>query len=758
MESSNYFYINNQKFNYKLEFQNNNVKNYWKNNAPLIDYCETLGITIPHYCYHKNLSISGNCRMCLIEIKNSPKPVVSCSMSAKSCLNNSSIYTNSPLVKKARENILEFLLLNHPLDCPICDQGGECDLQDQSVYFGVSKSRFYNFKRVVTDKNIGPIVKTVMTRCIHCTRCVRFSSEIAGTEDLGMFGRGLDSEIGTYVTKAFQSELSGNVIDLCPVGALTQKPYPFLSRSWELKNVNSIDFSDGFGANIIVSIKNNKIIKISPGYDKSRNLNNWISDKSRFSFDGMFSSEKLLNGFIEFGLNEFKQQKWNTLLKEITTTLYFQDHLTNHLLKNYKLIIVFSNNVNLEVLNLLTLFSKKYKFIEVKKFEGQIKNNSFESNFLTSSTIHKDIDNSNLCLLVGINSRYENPNFNLNLRKRSLKGNFKTFLIGSNKDLTFYSETKGLNLETLKQIVEGNHVSTIDFTESLNPVLAMSSSVSHRKDYDGVLSLLNNLKKRLTKDSSNRVSLNIINNSINEAGANYLNNFKSISESDFSNSCGLYFLNTNPNSSNLKKIIKLNLLNYINKNSIWPNYTLEQNYGIKSDTTKLIQKNTSLYNYLNLPNCSFFESTGTYLSTEGDFKNSIKFISTNTQAKEDWQIIRKVFSNCKSIKFFSLNNKDYIVNNQNNFNLIKNFFTFLYYSSSTINSKNNYSYGKNCQNSYFLKNFNKQVKYKLFSTKLNVWLNDFYIGGIDSYSKYSPTMIKCSKQLRMTKNNFSHLI
>jgi NADH dehydrogenase (ubiquinone) Fe-S protein 1 len=169
--------------------------------------------------------------MCLVELKNSPKPIVSCAMNAKSCLANGDVYTNSSLVKKARENVLEFLLLNHPLDCPICDQGGECDLQDQSLFFGLTKKRFYSFKRVVLDKNIGPIVKTVMTRCIHCTRCVRFAAEIAGVEDIGMFGRGLQSEIGTYVEKIFQSELSGNVIDLCPVGALTSKPYPFVNRN-----------------------------------------------------------------------------------------------------------------------------------------------------------------------------------------------------------------------------------------------------------------------------------------------------------------------------------------------------------------------------------------------------------------------------------------------------------------------------------------------------------------------------------------------
>ena len=299
--------------------------------------------------------------MCLIEIKNSPKPVVSCAMSAKACLNNNSIFTQSPLVKKARENILEFLLLNHPLDCPICDQGGECDLQDQSFFFGITKKRFYSFKRFVSDKNIGPIVKTLMTRCIHCTRCVRFASEIAGVGNLGIFGRGLSSEIGTYVTKVFKSELSGNVVDLCPVGALTAKPYPFLGRSWELKSVNSIDFSDGFGTNIQVFLKNNKIVKILPNCDSQSIKESWISDKTRFSFDGMFSPERISQG--NFLINDktscSKLLQWKDIFKNIVNILYFKDHLNRHFYYTKKLTIVFNANISLEVLNLLVIISKK---------------------------------------------------------------------------------------------------------------------------------------------------------------------------------------------------------------------------------------------------------------------------------------------------------------------------------------------------------------------------------------------------------------
>ena len=209
--------------------------------------------------------------MCLVELKNSPKPIVSCAMNAKSCLANGDIYTNSSLVKKARENVLEFLLLNHPLDCPICDQGGECDLQDQSLFFGLTKKRFYSFKRVVLNKNIGPIVKTVMTRCIHCTRCVRFAAEIAGVEDLGMFGRGLNSEIGTYVEKLFQSELSGNVIDLCPVGALTSKNSSFRTRTWDLASTFSIDIFDSLGSEIQIDYWGTSIMRILPKLNENIN-------------------------------------------------------------------------------------------------------------------------------------------------------------------------------------------------------------------------------------------------------------------------------------------------------------------------------------------------------------------------------------------------------------------------------------------------------------------------------------------------------
>jgi NADH dehydrogenase/NADH:ubiquinone oxidoreductase subunit G len=423
-------------------------------------------------------------------LANSPKPIVSCSMSAKSSLMNNKIFTNSPLVKKARENVLEFLLLNHPLDCPICDQGGECDLQDQSFFFGLSKKRFYNFKRIVTDKNIGPIVKTVMTRCIHCTRCVRFASEIAGIDDLGMFGRGMNSEIGTYVTKTFQSELSGNIIDLCPVGALTSKPYPFTYRSWELKNINSIDFSNGFGVDLQVYLKNNKIIKILPDYNNQEI--NWITDKTRFSFDGMFSPERILNGYSLTEKNTLEILKtWEMLFDEIIKTIYFQDHLTKHLLNTKKLTIVFTANMSLEVLSLLLLLAKNYSFIKLRKLEGNFTNNDIESDFLLKSTLKSNqISTSKLCLLIGVNTRYEGSTLNLKLKQRYSKGNFKILNINALTDITIPTSYLSLSLKTLNSIAEGNNLFCQEILNNSNPIIILSSEIFNRKDSKDISILL----------------------------------------------------------------------------------------------------------------------------------------------------------------------------------------------------------------------------------------------------------------------------
>lgn len=234
----------------------------------VLQACEVAEVQVPRFCYHERLSIAGNCRMCLVEIENAPKLAASCAMPV---IEGISIWTDTPAVKRAREGVLEFLLLNHPLDCPICDQGGECDLQDQAMIYGSDRGRFHEYKRAVEDKDCGPLIQTIITRCIHCTRCIRFTAEVAGTGDLGTTGRGAQIEVGTYIQKNLNSELSANVIDLCPVGALTSKPYAFNARSWELQASESIDPTDAVGSHIRVDTRGTEVLRISPRFCESIN-------------------------------------------------------------------------------------------------------------------------------------------------------------------------------------------------------------------------------------------------------------------------------------------------------------------------------------------------------------------------------------------------------------------------------------------------------------------------------------------------------
>nr|YP_009495519.1 NADH dehydrogenase subunit 11 [Psammoneis japonica]AWQ64249.1 NADH dehydrogenase subunit 11 [Psammoneis japonica] len=750
-----FFSINQKKYNFASEFLDElgEVKQSY-NKLPLIEYCELKGYKIPHYCYHKKLSIAGNCRMCLVELKNSPKPIVSCAMSARTCLPNSELYTNSPLVKKARENIMEFLLLNHPLDCPICDQGGECDLQDQAIFFGFTKKRFYTYKRIVTDKNLGPVVKTVMTRCIHCTRCVRFANEIAGVEDLGVFGRGMHSEIGTYIDKTFQSELSGNVIDLCPVGALTSKPYPFLIRSWEVKQFNSIDFSDGFGLEIQVFLKNNSIVKILPGYNSFDRSNNWITDKTRFSFDGMFSPERKLLKTLESD-NE-KSLFWDNLFEELIYIIYCHDHLNKHYLKFDCLILVFSSTISLEVLNLLLLISKKYSFLKLRKSESLKINNDLETNFILNSTTNKQkLLLSNLCLFLGVNSRYEGSHLNLKFRQRYLKGNFKFFSLGSLMNLTYPVSHIGSNINTLKTIVEGNNFVCQNFKNSVNPLIICGSELFRRKDSNNISVLLEALNSYGNLSTKTWNGVSVLNSSINDVGINVLSYFLSVSEKDLKNSFGIYFLNTSLSTGNIKKLIEVKLLGYFKVEKTLTHLFIEQ-----TNTTHnlLRSKVNSIYpacNYRNLPNNVFFETSGTYVNTEGFYKKKLKLITSIQKPKDDWYTFRKFLAYSKRLKFVSqpqLTNKIHF--NCNNLFNFKNFICFSYYA---VKSLNNLTFYLNTQISApFNKTkqkFNTPSK-KIFNTKLKLWLDDFYLGGKDTYSCMSSTMAACSIMFRYEATNF----
>lgn len=753
-----YFHINNTKFNYDLEFKNNSNTNFWKQNTPLIEYCETLGINIPHYCYHKNLSISGNCRMCLVELKNSPKPIVSCAMNAKSCLANGDIFTNSTLVKKARENVLEFLLLNHPLDCPICDQGGECDLQDQSLFFGLTKKRFYSFKRVVIDKNIGPIVKTVMTRCIHCTRCVRFAAEIAGVEDMGMFGRGLQSEIGTYIEKIFQSELSGNVIDLCPVGALTSKPYPFVNRSWELKSLASIDFSDGFGTPIQIFVKNNQIIKVLPGYEKTTHKTNWISDKTRFSFDGMFSPKRFVYGFINNNIDKFSTNvSWKKLFKEFFYTIYFQDHLSKHMYQPNQITICLDKNVNIETLSLLSLLAHKYSFFKLRQSEKQGIILDLEYNYLLNSSLKEfNLLTSNVCLLVGVNSRYEGSKLNLKLKTRALKGDFKVISFNSLIDLTFKNINISNNLTALKSLVEGNNLFCQELVNTSNPIIISNSNVFRRNDSFGINSMLKFIMRYINtySQSNTQNRLNILNSTLNEAGVANFNSLKTINTKDLKTSTSMYFISNSFSTSNIKKLLNLKLLNYFYNYKNTNKLLVTQTNNLEEKSLTQLKKNFNSHNHIHLPNTVFFETSGTYLNTEGTISKVFKAIKSAGQGKSDWQLLRKILAYSNKMLFMNrfLDENKLIFNCVNN-QYFNNYIGFQYYAVSNINSFSFQLLNKVVPYDFTVSKFKLKRK-KLFGSGFRLWLNDFYLNGKDGSSKFSSVMIRCSKLSRLNNTNF----
>ncbi len=434
-------------------------------NASILQACEENGIHIPRFCYHEKLSVAGNCRICLVEVEKSPKPVVSCAMPvAKGMI----IHTETPLVKKVREAVLEFLLINHPLDCPICDQGGECDLQDETLQYASDRGRFYDFKRSVEDKEVGPIIKTIMTRCIHCTRCVRFSAEVAGQEIMGSFGRGEETEIGTYVQEFIKTELSGNLADLCPVGALTSKPYAYKTRSWELQKVETVDNFDALCADIVVQTRKltrntfnkekvevatrEEIIRILP---RTNGLyeDNWISDKTRYAFDGL-RKQRLKSVVSNDTVVASKNISHGEILLELLAKLYPNASNYTSAKPTIKVGAVVDSLIDLEGLYALHESLKFYGSSNIQYGNFRSRLNSDIPNFYT---INRDISNLNsftALLLIGVDTRYEASIFNTNLRKQQMAKDLSYFYIGAPTDLKIKNQHFGLNASKLIDLIE----------------------------------------------------------------------------------------------------------------------------------------------------------------------------------------------------------------------------------------------------------------------------------------------------------------
>jgi NADH-quinone oxidoreductase subunit G len=456
-------------------------------NLTVMQACEIAGEEIPRFCYHDKLSIAGNCRMCLVEIEKAPKLVSSCTMPL---MEGMSIITNSEKVNAGRKGVMEFLLINHPLDCPICDQGGECDLQDQAMYYGFDKSRYKENKRAVDNKNMGPLVNTIMTRCIHCTRCVRFATEVAGVPELGMLGRGENAEITTYLEQSITSELSGNVIDLCPVGALTSKPYQFKARPWELKRTDSIDIFDSVGSNIRVDSRAEEILRVTPRTNEFIN-EEWISDKVRFNYDGYYQ-QRIDIPYIKKN-QKLSSSSWEESLK-----------ILKNKLKSLKPLALVGEHVDLETGYAINKFMSNFgkDNVECRTDNQAILENLDSYRF---NTPLNEIENSDLIILLGTNPKIETPIINHKIFK-AYNNNSRIFNIGENIPLNYQTEYLGEKLSNLN-----NEKLIKALKKSSNPLIIIGSAfLSKIKNIKTLKSIFSFADKHnvITKDKNNLNFLN----------------------------------------------------------------------------------------------------------------------------------------------------------------------------------------------------------------------------------------------------------
>jgi len=427
---------------------------------------EMVGVEIPRFCYHDKLSIAGNCRMCLVEVEKSPKPQAACAMPV---MNGWRIKTDSEITRKAREGVMEFILINHPLDCPICDQGGECDLQDQSMAFGSSRSRFvdvkFEGKAAFENKDIGPLVKTIMTRCIQCTRCVRFGNEIAGVEELGTTGRGSDMQIGTYVEKMFKSEMSGNIIDICPVGALTSKPYQFTARPWELRKFESVDVLDAVGCNIVVGTRGGEVMRILPRTNEDIN-EDWIADKTRFAYDGL-KRQRLTSCYVKGADGNLKACGWQEALNVVADKL--------NSTAGSDMAVVAGGLADAESLVAVKDLFNRFNCEGLYTEEGFPGNTDLRSNYLFNSTI-AGIEEADEVLLVGTCPRYEAPLVNARLRKAWVHNELNVAMVGKETDLTYTYDHLGDTASVLQEIASGNHPYCETLANAQNPMIIVGSA------------------------------------------------------------------------------------------------------------------------------------------------------------------------------------------------------------------------------------------------------------------------------------------
>ncbi|MEO1701840.1 MAG: NADH-quinone oxidoreductase subunit NuoG [Pseudomonadota bacterium] len=584
----------------------------------ILQACEEAGAEIPRFCFHERLSIAGNCRMCLVEVKGGPpKPAASCAMGVKDLRPGPEgqppeVFTNTPMVKKAREGVMEFLLINHPLDCPICDQGGECDLQDQAMAYGIDSSRYQENKRAVEDKYIGPLVKTIMTRCIHCTRCVRFTTEVAGISELGLIGRGEDAEITTYLEEAMSSELQGNVIDLCPVGALTSRPYAFQARPWELTKTESIDVMDAVGSAIRVDTRGREVMRIMPRVNEDVN-EEWISDKTRFIWDGL-RTQRLDRPYVKGADGKLKPAAWGDAFQAVKAAL---DGVAS---KNIGAIAGDLAGTE-EMFALKQLLEKLGStHVDCRQDGAKLDPSLGRSSYIFNPSIN-GIDEADAILIVGANPRFEASVLNARIRRAWRAAPVAIGVIGDDLgDLRYDYDYLGAGPATLTEVVDGKSKFAAKLKKAKKPMIIIGQGALSRNDGQAVLATAAKIATTYGAVSNDWIGFAILHTAASRVGgldigfvpgADSMDAAKMVTDADVLLLLGADELPLDQRKTGAKTI-------YIGTHG-----------DVGAHHADII-----------LPASTYTEKSATYVNTEGRVQMTQRAAFAPGEAKEDWAIIR----------------------------------------------------------------------------------------------------------------------
>jgi NADH-quinone oxidoreductase subunit G len=579
------------------------------NGSTVLQAAELAGKEIPRFCYHERLSIAGNCRMCLVEIEKMPKPVASC---GQPVADGMVIKTDTEVVRKARRGVMEFLLINHPLDCPICDQGGECDLQDEAVSYGRDSSRYDESKRAVAQPDWGPLVKTTMTRCIHCTRCIRFSTEIAGVSELGATARGESMQVGTYIEKALSSELSGNIIDLCPVGALTSKPYAFTARPWELRKTDSIDVLDAVGSNIRVDARGAEVLRVLPRINDDVN-EEWLGDKSRFSVDGLKRRRLDRPWLRENG--KLRAATWEEAFAAIAgrvraTTADRIGAITGDLC---------------DVESMLAL-KEFFTAMGSKNLDCRQDGANFDASrraFYLFNTTIAGIEDADALLIIGSNPRHEAPVLNARIRKRYLAGGFPIGVIGEVHELTYDTDHLGTGPAAFAGLLDGTHPFAEILTAATKPMIILGAGVLSRPDGAALQAAAWNLATKFNMLTPDWHGFNILHHAAARVGA-----------------LDIGFLPGSGGKSTAEMLdggvdlLWLLGADELETKAIAPEtYVIYQGHHGDAGAARAD---------LILPGAAYTEKHGTYVNTEGRVQQGYQAVKPPGEAREDWRILRAI--------------------------------------------------------------------------------------------------------------------